>query len=381
MAQIFTPKTAAELSEMVLSAGPFRVEGLGSKRNLGHVAEADDALSLASFSSVDAYEPEELILDAGAATSLDEIEKLLAARHQMLAFDPPDHAHLWGTNARGSLGGMLATGIAGSRRLKVGSVRDHVLGVEGVTGRGEIFKAGARVVKNVTGYDMPKLMTGSFGTLAAMTSVIFKVLPAPETEESIFVPHTDDHQAMRLMSDAMQSPEEVSCAAHLPGEGTVLRLEGTPVSVAARRDRLAALLKSGAEVMPAKESGKLWARIRDCKVFAHADARALWRISVAPMQGAAVAQAIGAQVECQHYFDWAGGLLWLNTPATTEEATIVRAAVKQGHATLYAAPESLRQTLEFLQPQQPGVAALSRRVKAALDPQGKLNPGRMYRGV
>ena len=223
MSHSYTPKTAAELSEIVLNAGPFRVEGLGSKRNFGHVAEAGDTLSLTSFSGVDAYEPEELILDAGAATSLDEIEKLLAARNQMLAFDPPDHAHLWGVNARGSLGGMLATGIAGSRRLKMGSVRDHVLGVHGVTGRGEIFKAGARVVKNVTGYDMPKFMAGSFGTLAAMTSVIFKVLPAPETEETIFIPHTDNLQAMRLMSDAMQSSEEVSCAAHVPGEGTCLQ--------------------------------------------------------------------------------------------------------------------------------------------------------------
>ena len=381
MSQIYAPKTAAELSEIVLNAGPFRVEGLGSKRNFGHVAEAGDTLSLASFSGVDAYEPEELILDAGAATPLAEIEKLLAARNQMLAFDPPDHAHLWGTNARGSLGGMLATGIAGSRRLKMGSVRDHVLGVQGVTGRGEIFKAGARVVKNVTGYDMPKLMAGSFGTLAAMTSVIFKVLPAPETEETIFIPHTDDQQAMQLMSDAMQSSEEVSCAAHLPGEGTCLRLEGTPVSVAARRDRLTALLKNGAEVLPAPQSRQLWTRIRDCKVFAHDASQALWRISVAPMQGAAVAKDISTQTDCQYYFDWGGGLLWLSTSADGHAAEIVRAAVTPGHATLYAAPENVRQTVAFLQPQQAGVAALSRRVKTALDPHGKLNPGRMYRGV
>ena len=343
MSQIYSPKTAAELSDIVLNAGPFRVEGLGSKRNFGHVAEAGDTLSLASFSGVEAYEPEELILDAGAATSLDEIEKLLTARNQMLAFDPPDHAHLWGANARGSLGGMLATGIAGSRRLKMGSVRDHVLGVHGVTGRGEIFKAGARVVKNVTGYDMPKadgrvLRHAGSHDLGHLQGVA----RARDRGKQFSFRIRMIHQAMRLMSDAMQSSEEVSCAAHLPSEGTCLRLEGTPVSVAARRDRAGGLVENRRRSDACEaQSRELWNRIRDCKVYAHDASRALWRISVTPMQGAAVAQR-------HQYTDGLSNITSIGPAACfgsaqlpmRHAAEVVRAAVTPGHAVLYAAPES-----------------------------------------
>jgi glycolate oxidase FAD binding subunit len=353
-----------------------------SKLNYGRVTSATSILSLAHFRAVEAYEPEELILEAGAATPLSEIQSLLAQRQQMLAFDPPDHGHLWGAKSSGSLGGLLATGLAGSRRLKMGSVRDHVLGVRGVTGRGEVFKAGARVVKNVTGYDMPKLMAGSFGTLAALAAVTFKVLPAPETEESIFISSTDDYAAMRLMSDALQSSAEVSCAAHVPGEGTFIRLEGTPVSVKARRERYVASLSLRSEVLDAMQSAHQWQRIRDCKVFAHDRTRALWRISVPPTQGAAVAAKIAAQTDLKHYFDWGGGLLWASVPAVGDGgAAVIRNALPSGHATLYAAPQDLRQRIPFLQPQPQALAALSARVKQALDPAAKLNPGRMYEGV
>jgi glycolate oxidase FAD binding subunit len=382
MSKTVSPKTEAELADMIADGGPFAVQGNGSKIKLGRKPTADTIMSLAAFKGVDVYEPEELILEAAAATPLHDIEKLIAERGQMLAFDPPDHGHLWGSMSRGTVGGLLATGLAGSRRLKAGSVRDHVLGVRGVTGRGEIFKAGARVVKNVTGYDMPKLMAGSFGTLAALTAVTFKVLPAPETEESVFIPLTDDQAAMVVMSQAMQSAEEVSCAAHVPGEGTLIRLEGTQVSVRARRARLLKLLGPVAEVFDETASRQYWSRIRDLRVFVHDDTRALWRISVAPMQGAAVAAKLLADGDVRHYFDWAGGLLWASLPASGDGgAPRVRGAIAEGHATLYAAPEDVRQHVPFLQPQETHLAALTGRVKQALDPLGKLNPGRMYKGV
>ncbi len=300
----------------------------------------------------------------------------------MLAFDPPDHSHLWGSHNSGSIGGVLATGLAGPRRLKAGSARDHILGLRGVTGRGEIFKAGARVVKNVTGYDMPKLMAGSFGTLAALTSVTFKVLPAPETEETVFIPKLSDEAAMVVMSEAMQSQAEISAAAHVPGEGTYLRFEGIAISVAARRDRFVSALKHNCELFNAEPSRAIWQRIRDCKVFDHDNARALWRISVAPSEGAAVAKAIAEQQDARYFFDWAGGLLWMSLAARGDGgAAIVRSAVTNGHATLYAAPKELRERVDVFHPQSPSVAALTARVKSALDPQGKLNPGRMYKGV
>jgi glycolate oxidase FAD binding subunit len=377
MSQIVSPKTEFELAEIISAGGSFIVEGLGSKRNYGRVVDAKMTLSMAKFAGVEIYEPEELILEAGAATPLAEIQNLLAQRQQMLAFEPPDHSHLWGSSSSGSIGGLLATGLAGPRRIKAGSARDHILGARGVTGRGEIFKAGARVVKNVTGYDMPKLMAGSFGTLAALTSVTFKVLPAPETEETVFVPKLDDATAMIVMSEALQSQAEISAAAHVPGEGTYLRFEGIGISVAARRDRYVSRLQHTCEILNAEPSRKVWQRIRDCKVFATDATRALWRISVAPSEGAKVAAAIASQTDAQYFFDWGGGLLWMSVPPET----LIRQYVAQGHATLYAAPEQLRRDTDVFQPQSPTVAALTARLKSALDPEAKLNPGRMYRGV
>lgn len=377
MPQLVAPKTEAELAEIISSGGPFVVEGLGSKRNYGHVVNADTKLSMAKFAGVEIYEPEELILEAGAATPLSEIQNLLSQRQQMLAFDPPDHSHLWGSTSSGSLGGLLATGLAGSRRIKAGGARDHILGVRGVTGRGEIFKAGARVVKNVTGYDMPKLMAGSFGTLAALTSVTFKVLPAPETEETVFIPKLDDATAMTVMSDALQSQAEISAAAHVPGEGTYLRFEGIGISVAARRDRYVSSLQHTCELLNAEPSRVAWQRIRDCKVFTHDAAWALWRISITPSEGATIAKDISNQTDAKYFFDWGGGLLWMSVPLDRE----VRHHVRNGHATLYAKPEDHRANIEVFQPQSPTVAALTARVKSALDPHAKLNPGRMYRAV
>ena len=382
MVEIFAPKSDVELADVVSSGGPFAVEGLGSKRGYGRIVKGLPVLSLAAFQGVAAYEPEELVLEAGTATPLRVIQKLLQEKNQMLAFEPPDYSHLWGTSHSGSLGGLLAAGLAGPRRIKAGSVRDHVLGMRGVTGRGEIFKAGARVVKNVTGYDMPKLMAGSLGTLAALTSVTFKVLPAPEMEETVLVSVRDDAEAMRVMSDALQSSGEISAAAHVPGEGTYLRFEGISVSVAARRDRYVSALKLNCEVINAEASRAIWAKIRDCRSITQDATRALWRISVAPMQGAAVAMQISARSDVRYFFDWGGGLLWMSLPSDGDGgAALVRSAFTEGHATLFAAPDELRRRLDVFQPQAPTLAALTARVKSALDPMAKLNPGRMYRGV
>jgi glycolate oxidase FAD binding subunit len=382
MAALYAPESESALAEMMSSAGPFAVEGLGSKRGLGRTTSIGNTLSLAKFKGVEAYEPEELILEAGAATPLSEIQMLLAQRQQMLAFEPPDHAHLWGTEGTGSLGGLVSSGLAGPRRIKAGSVRDHILGIRGVTGRGEVFKAGARVVKNVTGYDMPKLMTGAFGTLAALTSVTFKVLPAPETEETVVVQKLDDAMAIQVMTEALQSSGEISAAAHVPGQGTYLRFEGIAVSVAARRDRFVSALPHDCELLNVDASRKAWANIRDCKVLAHDVSRALWRISVPPSEGAKTLSTISAQIEARSFMDWGGGLLWVSVPSSGDAgASIIRTAIPQGHATLYAAPDDLRSRVAVFHPQERPLAALTARVKLALDPQGKLNPGRMYEGV
>jgi glycolate oxidase FAD binding subunit len=376
----YSPGTELELAELIRTAtGPFEISSRGSKRRLGRHAPCMQQISLAKFSGIINYEPEELVLEAAAATAMSDVHAALENRNQMLAFEPPDYSLLLGSQGSGSLAGLLNIGFSGPRRIKAGAVRDHVLGVNGVTGRGEIFKAGARVVKNVTGYDMPKLMAGSFGTLAAITAVTFKVLPRPEAEETLLLQGLDDHDAMQVMAHAMQSSCEVSGAAHLPGVGTLLRLEGIVRSVRARRENLVKLLDRACEVLDRAASQQMWQRIRDCQVLRLSGDDMVWRISVPPLQGAATIARISAHAPCTYYCDWAGGLIWLAVPAAIDgHAAAIRNAVHEGHAFLFKAPDPVRAAKSVFQPQSPGVRALSARIKSAFDPEAKLNPGRMY---
>lgn len=382
MMRIHAPKSEAELADMLASAtAPLRLQGLGTKPYLGNPVAADQVLSLRNFTGIAVYEPEELILEAGAATAMSEIGKLLSAKGQMLAFEPPDFSSLMGSTSAGSLGGVVAAGLSGPRRVRAGAARDHVLGFSAVTGAGERIRAGARVVKNVTGYDLAKLATGSHGSLAAMTSIIVKVLPRPETEETLVLRNLSDAAAIAVMSEAMQSPADVSAAAHVPGDGTYLRLDGIAPSVSARRDGLLKRLARDAGIMSATESADLWCGLRDVKPFWGLKDHAIWRLSVTPTEGAAVADRIRQQLHTQHFFDWAGGLVWLAVGGADDGgAGIIRASCAPGHATLVRAPEPVRHAVSAFQPQPPALAALSARVRQAFDPRNILNPGIMVRG-
>ena len=383
MSAVLKPASETELSDMIAAAqAPLEIIGSGTKRHLGHPVQAAATLDMSAFSGVIAYEPEELILDVGAATPLAEIERMLGQRGQQLAFEPPDWSALLGAQGSGTVGGLVACNLSGPRRIKAGAARDHILGIHGVTGAGNVFKAGARVVKNVTGYDMPKLLTGSYGTLAALTSVILKVLPAPETEETVVLTGLDDAQAVEAMSLAMQSACEVSAAAYVPGEAVYLRLEGIAPSVAYRRDQLGKVLKRGIEVMAAKSSIAKWRDIRDGAMFADNSRHPLWRISVAPSDAPGMIRVLKDKLDIRYLFDWAGGLVWLEVPSSHDAAAaLVRSSFASGHATLIRAPEATRAAVEVFQPQAPALAALSGRVKDAFDPRHILNPGRMYRGI
>ena len=426
----FKPDTAQQLVDTVqwaLSAGePMEVVGAGTKRRLGRPVQAGYALDLSALSGVVAYEPEELVLTVRAGTPMAEVLPMLAERRQHFAFEPQDLGPLYGLPpGGGTVGGMLAAGLAGPRRIQAGSARDHFLGIEGVSGRGELYKGGGKVVKNVTGYDMPKLMAGSMGTLTAMTEVTLKVLPAPEDARTLILTGRDDSAAVRALTQAMQSPHEVSGAAHLPasvaarsavadvaGAGTsvtVVRLEGFGPSVAAR---VAALKDElGADgVLERDDTLALWREIRDVSYFApHPnppplggggnsaagqesppppsggglgggnDARLIWKISVAPSEGPRVAAAIREMAEAEVYFDWAGGLLWV--AAEPGDADIRRALGDGGHATLMRAPDDVRASVPVFQPQPEPLAALAARVKESFDPKRLLNPGRLYAGV
>ena len=379
----------------------LEIVGGGSKRAIGRPAQTDLTLDLSGLSGVTLYEPEELVLSARAGTPLAEIEALIAAKGQMLAFDPMDYAPLLGgPSGRATIGGVLAANLSGPRRLKAGAARDHFLGFSAVSGRGEIFKSGGRVVKNVTGYDLCKVMAGSWGTLAALAEVTIKVLPRPETEETVTVLGLDDRTAVTAMSAAMGSAAEVSGAAHLPGKVaqqalagghgalTALRLEGVPASIAHRRRVLEAVLKpfGTIAVLEAQQSRALWLKVRDVTPFASgrpADTP-VWRISTAPAKGAELGGMIAGAADAALLYDWAGGLVWAALPASDDAgASLVRRAVAAcgGHATLIRAPTAVRAAVAVFEPQEPALAALTKRVKESFDPNGVLNPGRMWAGI
>jgi glycolate oxidase FAD binding subunit len=353
----------AELAALVADGGPFEIRGSGTKRGLGRHTQTNSVLDMSGFSGIALYEPDELVLEAGAATPLAVIEKTLAENNQQLAFEPPDYSKLLGGNSSGTLGGLVSCGLSGPRRLKAGAARDHILGFSGVSGRGEVFKAGGRVVKNVTGFDIAKLMVGAYGTLVALTSMT-------------------DARAIQAMSVAMQSSCEVSGAAHLPNDKTLLRLEGVRPSITYRREKLNSLLKDFGRmgVLAEKESRDVWTGIRDVHPLADDKERIIWRLSVPPSEGAEVVAKITRQLDAQYFFDWAGGLIWLSVPATPDaSASIIRGSFDAGHATLIRASEEVRSHVDVFQPQTAALQALNARVKTSFDPNAVFNPARMYK--
>jgi glycolate oxidase FAD binding subunit len=373
------PDSAAELSDTIASSRePFSVRGGNSKFGFGRPVEAAAVLDLSAFGGVIAYEPDELIIEAGAATRLDEIEALLDKSNQMLAFEPAYLSGFYGTSHSGTLGGVLGCNLSGPRRLTAGAARDHILGIHGVDGRGTVFKGGGRVVKNVTGYDMPKLMAGSHGTLAAITSVVFKVLPKPETEDTVLVTVTGARHAVDVMSMAMGSPCVVSSAAYVPGLGVGLRLEGIASSVNVRREQLTKLLEEEIDILSDTDSLGFWTSVRDIDLITRKSSSVVWRVSTTPGDAPGFIAAILAQQDVTYLMDWAGGLVWLGF----DDATLnVRRSLTSGHATLMKASADVRHQIPVFQPQNADLAALTARVKLALDPQRKLNPGRMYKDV
>jgi glycolate oxidase FAD binding subunit len=376
----------------------LEVAGRGSKRALGRPSQSDLTLDLSGLNGVTLYEPEELVLSARAGTSLAEIEALVESKGQQLAFEPMDYGPILGGPAdAGSLGGALAANLSGPRRIKAGAARDHFLGFSAVSGRAETFKSGGRVVKNVTGYDLCKVLAGSFGTLAAMTDVTIKTLPRPETEATVLILGLDDTSANEAMSSAMASSCDVSAAAHLPGSvaahfaglqapqaATAFRLEGFAPSVKHRRDALMVLLRpyGTVESLDQAHSRGLWRSVRDAVPFWANRDWPLWRVSTTPARGAEFAAKLppGAQ----WFYDWAGGLIWIALPPSHSAgaATIRRAAaLTGGHATLIRASAATRAAVEVFEPQQGALAGVTRRVKESFDPKGVLNPGRMWAGV
>jgi glycolate oxidase FAD binding subunit len=399
-----TQDVAAAIQWALGQSKTLDVMGSGSKRDLGRPTQTDATLDLSGLTGVTLYEPEELVLSARAGTPIAEIEALLASRNQELAFEPIDYGPLLGNpSGQGTLGGTLAANLAGPRRFKAGAARDHFLCVTAISGRGEVFKSGGRVVKNVTGYDLCKLLAGSWGTLAAMTDVTVKTLPRAETEATLLVAGLDDARAIEGMATAFQSSCDLSGAAHLtrpvaarlPGDlglgqaVTAMRLEGVERSVTHRITSLQTLTRSWGPllVLDARQSRSLWTAVRDVAGLAvngPAAGRIVWRISTAPAQGARLGQLLAAKTDVELAYDWGGGLVWAAlAPVHDAGDAIVRAAVAAcgGHAMLVRAPAALRARVPVFEPQAGPLAALTARVKESFDPNRVLNPGRMWAGV
>jgi glycolate oxidase FAD binding subunit len=402
----FEPRDAAELRDIVAEAAarerPLEIVGGGTKRGLGRPVEGAVEVSTASLASATIYEPEELVLTASPALKLAELEAMLAQSRQLLAFEPPDLGPLLGGVAdAGSLGGALICNLAGPRRLTAGAARDHILGFKGVNGFGETFKSGGRVVKNVTGYDLSKLIAGSYGTLAVLTELSVKVLPRPEKTRTVLLRGLDDAAAIRALAGALHSVHEPTAAAHLPaaaaahsavgyvaqaqGSVTALRLEGFAPSVEARCAALKAELGAlgAVEELHSMNSTRFWKELRDAAPLVARPELVVWRVSVPPAQAPAMVAAAGTVA--LHWYDWAGGLVWLGLAPGEPDggAARLRAAVAScgGHATLVRADAALRRAVPVFQPQPPALAALSARVKHSFDPLRILNRGRMYESL
>ena len=374
-----TPRTEEELAEILAgAAGPLRICG-GATRPIGRPVEGP-ALSLSGLGGIVEYEPGALTLVARAGTAVEEIEAALAAEGQMLAFEPMDHRRLLGTTGTPTIGGVVAGNVSGPRRVSaVGACRDSLLGVRFVDGRGRIARNGGRVMKNVTGYDLVKLMAGSFGTLGVLTEICCKVLPRPETAATLVFRGLDLAGAVGVMGAALGSPFEVSGAAHVAADGggtamTCLRVEGFASSVRYRVGRLQdGLARHGeVEVLDAEATAALWHAIRDVEALARVPGD-VWRLSVRPSDAPGLMARLAPGTPVQ--LDWGGGLIWVVTPAGQDLRAHL--APFQGHATLVRADAATRAALAVFQPEAEAVAALSRGLRSQFDPRGILNPGLM----
>jgi glycolate oxidase FAD binding subunit len=388
----------ATIAEAARTREPLLIQGNGTKAGMLRPVQAARTLSTAGLSGVNLYAPKELIISAWAGTPLSEVEAALAEAGQHLIAEPPDLSALLGkTGRQQTLGGVVATNLSGPRRVAWGAMRDHVMGVRAVTGRAEIIRSGGRVLKNVTGLDLCKLLTGSHGTLGVITEITLKVLPAPEATGTLVLPGLDAAAGVVALSAALGSPFGVSGATWLPaeavarvpglsgiaGSATLIRIEEFTPSVAYRIGRLKdQFALDGAVTLDTEASRAVWKDIRDARPLAARAEDAVWRISVRPSLGPSVLDRLRPH-GVGGYLDWGGGLVWLAGRADTASHAAVEAAAQAagGTWTLLRAPDTLRGAVRVVPDETAPLARITREVKAAMDPAGILNPGRLYAGL
>ncbi len=398
MRPAFEKDAAQMLAEAARAGVGVEICGSGSKRSIGRPLATKHRLSTRAMKGITLHEPNEMVMSALSGTPVAEVLGLVAKAGQMLAFEPSEYAGLIGTDAVGAtIGGVFAMNASGPRRAFAGAARDHLIGVRAVSGSGEVFKSGGRVMKNVTGVDLVKGLSGSWGTLALLTEVTFKTVPLPAGTTTLVLLGLPDEIAVEALCAAVGTPYEVSGAVHIQqplaltldhaavrSQGksvTAIRLENTPASIAYRRDALAKLLSPYGKLHDLDNDLSLtfWDELRRLGFFSETNAQ-IWRISTAPNKGPNVVAALSRYMAVRAFYDWSGGLVWAEVaPSADAGAADVRRVVAThgGHATLMRADEAVRAAVDVFQPQDPALANLSQRIKFALDPAGILNPGRM----
>lgn len=366
------PETETELAGMIGAAsGPLAIRG-GGTRPIGQPG-AGDALSVAGLTGVSLYEPGALTLVVKTGTPLAEVEAVLADEGQRLPFEPMDHRALLGTDGTPTIGGVVAANVSGPRRVQAGACRDSLIGVRYVDGMGAVIKNGGRVMKNVTGYDLVKLMAGSYGTLGVLTEVAFKVLPSPGATATIRATGFDEATAVRAMSAALGSPFEVNGASHHSDRHadqavTILRIEGFSESVAYRANALCELLKQYGDWQVTEAD---WSSVRDVAPFVGQPGD-VWRLSVKPGDAPGL---VAKAAPLDALFDWGGGLVWLRVTEGTDLR--VDLGSFSGHATLIRAADGAKARLGVFHPEPGPLAKISNGLRAKFDPRGILNPGLM----
>ena len=396
MAAFLQPRDERELSAAIVEAGrantSLLVEGGASKSSIGRpVSDGATILSTRALGGLVFYEPAELVFRARAGTRIADIVDALDQCNQMLPFEPMDYGQVLGNERNATIGGIAATNTSGPRRIASGACRDALIGIRMVNGLGESIASGGRVMKNVTGLDLVKLVCGAWGTLGAISEVTFRVVPKPECSLSLILHGLSDAEAVTALADALGSPFSVSGAAHIPNglrsrSATIVRLEGFASSVRYRAAALTGLWKAhgAADTVGQNESEKIWRSMRDATYLRAVENEAVWKLSVAPSKAPALVAEIQRAAMVRHFYDWGGGLVWLAIEANDNAGKdAVRAALRRagGQATLVKAPRDVREHIAVHEPLPAAMHRLVAGIKAAFDPRGILNPGRMYASI
>ncbi len=401
---ILKPTKEKEISEIIKECYkkniPLEILGLGTKKSIGRNFQFEKTLDLSNYSGIIDYKPEELYIKVKSGTPIKDIRNEIEKNNQHLAFEPIDFGYLFsGKNDEGTIGGVMSCNFAGSRRFKAGSIRDHILGFKGINGRGEVIKSGGTVVKNVTGYDLSKILSGSFGTLTVLSEITIKVLPKPESNKTLFINNPHLKKGLDYLNISLSSSSDPSGAVFYPenfrsfftfndltfsGPITAIRIEGSTSSIDHRIKKLTNELKVTSDeivVLSKDQSDIFWEDTRNLKVFSKLKEN-LIRIVIPASEAFETLNKL-KDFDAKYFVDWGGSLIWLqldsiNTKILKDIKTIVKTA--SGYLTIIKIEENLKASIDVFTV-DPVKHEISEKIKKSFDPKRILNPGKMYIGI